>query len=265
MYVLSVPPTALQYLTCNASVCAGVDHSSLTFLSSFNFAVVGSNNGHDGIGGSAFLNAPEVVKDFVYRAVHTEAVVSKEIVKKYYSCPAKKSYYVGCSTGGRQGFKMIQDFPDDFDGVLAGAPAIDCNHLLGWGGIMSRYNGAPSGVPIISVALWEVVTLDMIAQCDLIDGVRDGIIDDPDLCDYDPKGLLCSDTRTANCLTNTQAEIVRKVFSPIKTPEGELIYPRYDPGNSFAAAAQLYFSGTFPFLAYVRQPLLNVDSQSFIC
>ncbi|KAF8251474.1 tannase and feruloyl esterase [Wilcoxina mikolae CBS 423.85] len=237
----------------NGGLNGCVDHSSLTFLSSFNFAVIGSNNGHDGTGGASFLNSPEVLKDFAYRAIHTEAVVSKEIVKKYYSYAAKKSYYVGCSTGGRQGFKMIEDFPDDFDGVLAGAPAIDFNHLLGWGGIMSRLNGAPSGIPIISPALWQVVTLDMLAQCDLIDGVLDGIIDNPDLCDYDPAGLLCTNILTENCLTNSQIEIVRKVFSPITGPDGELeaelIYPRYDPGMSFLGTAQLYFSGLFSFFA----------------
>jgi feruloyl esterase len=178
-------------------------------------------------------------------------VVSKAVVKNYYCRPASKAYYVGCSTGGRQGFKMIQDFPDDFDGVLAGAPAIDFNHLLGWGGMLSRYNGAPSGTPTISVALWEAVRLDIIAQCDKLDGVEDGIIDDPDLCDYDPKGLLCDANETEVdplCLSTLQAEIVRKVFSPLLGEDGELLYPRYDPGTSFSGTAQIIFAGNlFPF------------------
>jgi feruloyl esterase len=173
------------------------------------------------------------------------------VVKKYYSRPASKAYYVGCSTGGRQGFKMIQDFPDDFDGVLAGAPAIDFNHLSGWSGMLSRYNGAPSGTPTISVALWEAVRLDIVAQCDKLDGVEDGIIDDPDLCDYDPKGLICDAEGTEAdqlCLSESQAEVVRKVFSPLLGEDGELLYPRYDPGTSFSGAAQLIFGGNlFPY------------------
>jgi feruloyl esterase len=178
-------------------------------------------------------------------------VVSKAVVKEYYSRPASKAYYVGCSTGGRQGFKMITDFPDDFDGVLAGAPAIDFNHLSGWRGILSRYNGAPSGTPTISVALWEVVRLDIISQCDNLDGVEDGIIDDPDLCDYDPKGLICDAQETEAdklCLNESRVEIVRKVFSPLLDEDGELLYPRYDPGTSLSGTTQGIFGGKlFPY------------------
>ena len=83
--------------------------------------------GHNGTRGTAFYESPEIVADFAYRSLHTGVVVGKELTKAYYEQDYTKSYYLGCSTGGRQGLKMVQDFPNDFDGVVAGAPAVAFN------------------------------------------------------------------------------------------------------------------------------------------
>ncbi|KAF8252777.1 tannase and feruloyl esterase [Wilcoxina mikolae CBS 423.85] len=248
----------------NGGLNGCIDYSNLDYLSSFNFAVVGSNNGHNGTSGKPFLNAPEVIKDFAWRAIHTEAKISKKIAKSYYSRPHTKSYYVGCSTGGRQGFRAVQDFPKDFDGVLAGAPAFDFNHLQGWSAMLSRYTGAPSGTPTISSELLQVVAKDVIAQCDMLDGVKDGIIDNPDRCDYRPEALLCDKNSASGalCLTASQVETVRKIFSPLYGSEGELLYPRYDPGAGFSGPAMLMFGGNlFPFAQdWARYAVYNDSS-----
>lgn len=228
----------------------GIDYSQLAYLSDFNFAVIGTNNGHNGTSGLPFLNAPEVVTDFAWRAIHTAAEMIKPLTADFYSKEIGKAYYVGCSTGGRQGFRAIQDFPEDFDGVLAGAPAMDFNHLSGWDGVLGAAVGAPADVPLISRELWEVVRLDALDQCDGIDGLLDGIIDDPDRCDYRAERILCDsdEKNTTLCLSAHQAEIVNKVFTPLYGKEGELLFPRYDPGTSFQAAGWLVFSGAvFPY------------------
>ncbi|KAI5820797.1 tannase and feruloyl esterase [Pyronema omphalodes] len=227
----------------NGGLNGCIDYANLNYLSSYNFAVVGSNNGHNGTGGAPFLNAPEVITDFAWRAIHTESDMVKEIVKRYYGRKQTKAYYVGCSTGGRQGFKSAQDFPGDFDGILAGAPAFDFNHLLGWSGILSRYNGAPGGKPIIGKELLAAVGRDVISQCDLIDGVKDGIIDHPDQCIYRPEAMLCSESKKDLCLTPQQAEIIRRIFEPIYGMDGKLLYPRYEPGADFGGYATMTFSG----------------------
>lgn len=231
----------------------GIDYSSLAYLSAFDFAVVGSNNGHNGTGGASFLNAPETIIDFSHRSVHVSSQLSKSLAAAYYTVPHTKSYYVGCSTGGRQGFSAIRRYPADFDGVVAGSPALNLNHLSGWTVLLSIRNGALSGTPVVSPEQWEAVRLDILAECDGIDGVVDGIIDDPDRCRYSPARLLCS-AAGANaklCLTREQADVVVFVFSPLRWTNGELIMSRYDPGTSFAFAGIPILSGQFSPFALV--------------
>ena len=108
--------------TGNGGVSGCIQYPDLAYTAGLGFATVGANNGHNGTSGQAFYKNLDVVHDFVDRSMHTGVVVGKEITKQYYGCAHSKSYYLGCSTGGRQGFKAVQDYPDDFDGVVAGAP-----------------------------------------------------------------------------------------------------------------------------------------------
>lgn len=107
-----------------------IDYPTLTYGSKLKIAAVGSNNGHDGGTGKYFVD-PEVLTDFTSRSIHAETVIGKQIVSHYYGKAHDKSYYMGCSTGGRQGVYAALHYPDDFDGILAGAPATNFNNLLG--------------------------------------------------------------------------------------------------------------------------------------
>lgn len=108
--------------TGNGGIGGCIQYPDLAYSSELGFATVGANNGHNGTSGRAFYKNMDVVHDFVDRSLHTGVVVGKEITKRYYGTAHKKSYYLGCSTGGRQGFKAVQSYPNDFDGVVAGAP-----------------------------------------------------------------------------------------------------------------------------------------------
>jgi feruloyl esterase len=108
--------------TGNGGLNGCIQYPDLAYTAALGFATVGANNGHNGTSGYAFYNNLDVVHDFVDRSLHTGVVVGKEITKQYYGNAHKKSYYLGCSTGGRQGFKAVQSYPNDFDGVVAGAP-----------------------------------------------------------------------------------------------------------------------------------------------
>ncbi|KAJ7857303.1 tannase and feruloyl esterase [Mycena olivaceomarginata] len=225
-----------------------IDYGGLDYASSLHFATVASDNGHDGMGGEAFLGNPEVVNDFAFRAIHVEAVVGKQIVEAYYGRPHSKSYYMGCSTGGRQGTQAALKFPADFDGILAGAPATDFNHLVHWTNMITQYIGAPacdSSPAFIPQELWKTVEAEVLRQCDGIDGVLNGYLTEPDGCDFRPEAILCHpDAPLDPCLTLPQVEALRKIYSPLYGPGSQLLYPRYDPGTTYMPDD--LFSGNIP-------------------
>ncbi|KAJ7062995.1 tannase and feruloyl esterase [Mycena belliarum] len=227
----------------NGGLGGCIAYRDLEYGSALHFATVASNNGHDGGTGIHFLNNPEVLNDFAYRSIHVEAVIGKQIVAKYYGQPPSKSYYVGCSTGGRQGTQTALKYPEDFDGILAGAPATDFNHLLHWTGMLARHVGGLNGPPIISPEMWKAIAQEVLNQCDGLDGVRDGIITEPDACDFRPEALMCTAEENGKCLTRPQVEALRKIYSPIYSA-GELIYPRFDPGadGAFIGGPTLQFT-----------------------
>jgi feruloyl esterase len=216
---------------------------------------VGTNNGHDGNTGRPFFGNSEVLNDFTFRSIHVAAVVGKEIVAAYYGQPHAKAYYSGCSTGGRQGTMSALKYPEDFDGIVAGAPATNSNGLLHWAGMLARYIGAPNPTlspAFISPELWNVVAQEILDQCDGIDGVLDRIITDPDLCEFRADALLCSGDGADRCLTEPQVVALQKIYSPLYDND-ELIYSRFDPSAEAEAIAIDLFNGKFPAFTSVRE------------
>jgi hypothetical protein len=214
----------------NGGLGGCIQYEDIEYGASLGFATVGTNNGHDGMTGRSFLNNPDVIEDFAYRAVHTGVVTGKDISQTFYEKKHTKSYYLGCSTGGRQGFKSIQDFPGDFDGVAAGAPAFAFNNLTSWSCSFYPLTGPPTAPTFVPADLWAIVHQDVLKQCDSLDGAADGILESPDLCNYSPTGLLCAPGQNSSCLTEPQVATVRRVFSPIYDDAGSVVYPRLQPG-----------------------------------
>ncbi|TDZ14592.1 putative feruloyl esterase B-2 [Colletotrichum orbiculare MAFF 240422] len=231
--------------TGNGGTGGCIQFEDMAYATSQGFAAVGANNGHNGTTGVPFLNNPGVIEDFAYRSLHTGVVVGKEVTKAFYGKEHTKSYYLGCSTGGRQGFKEAQDFPDDFDGIVAGAPAFSFNNLTSWSGHFYLATGTNTSDSFLPRELWATVVKDVLAQCDGIDGVTDGIIEDPNLCQYRPEALICAANQTEGCLTGTQADTVRKVFSPVYGVDGSLVYPRLQPGAD--GSGILWGGNPFPY------------------
>ncbi|KAJ6479361.1 tannase and feruloyl esterase [Mycena vulgaris] len=257
--------------TGNGALNGCIDYIAVDYGASLHFATVGSDNGHDGESGLPFLNHPEVINDFAFRAIHVEAVIGKHIMEVYYGKPAAKSYYLGCSTGGRQGTQAALRFPEDFDGILAGAPATDFNHIMGWFGSLSHFVGAgndsvPDTSPkFIPPALWAVVSAEILRQCDALDGVVDGIITEPDDCHFRPEAIACTANQTTNCLTPPQVQALKNIYSPLLGSHGELIYPRYAPGAEADPTAGAIFGGAmFPLTVdWERYTILNVTEHDF--
>ncbi|KAJ7653197.1 tannase and feruloyl esterase [Mycena polygramma] len=258
----------------NGGLGGCVDYIGLDYGTSLHFASVGTDNGHDGGGGGdpgdahQFLNHPEVINDFSWRAVHVEAIIGKQIVQAYYGRAAARSYYMGCSTGGRQGTREALSFPEDFDGILAGAPATDFNHAVGWASMIGRYLGAPmtpsdASPRWLTQDLWALVSAEILRQCDALDGVVDGIISEPDVCDFRPEALQCTNQTTA-CLTPTQVKALRSVYSPLYGLQGELMYPRFTPGAEADPSSPTWFPGIFPMESnWLRFVVLNDTTYDF--
>ncbi|KAG6860258.1 hypothetical protein C0995_013609 [Termitomyces sp. Mi166 len=234
----------------------GIDYENLDYGTSLHFATVGSDNGHDGndLNGTTFLNHPEVINDFAFRAIHVEAVIGKQIVDAYYNRPHDKSYYLGCSTGGRQGTQEALKFPEDFDGIVAGSPATNWNNLQAWSATLSRRVGAPdpTGNPhFIPAELWDTIAAEVLKQCDILDGVEDGIITEPDACQFRPEALVCATGQNTGCLTSPQIDALREIYQPLFGNDSELLYVRYDPGAEADGNAQQYFSGSLQPWIYI--------------
>ncbi|KAF8142905.1 tannase and feruloyl esterase [Mycena galopus ATCC 62051] len=258
----------------NGGLNGCIEYADLDYATSLHFAAIGSDNGHDGPNGLPFLNHPEVIDDFAFRAIHVEAVIGKQLVQAYYGTPAAKSYFTSCSTGGRQGMQAALKYPADFDGILAGSPATDFNHLLGWAGLLAHYIGATSpdnattmSPKFLTPELWSVVSAEILRQCDGLDGVLDGIITEPDNCNFDMDPIRCgaNASNTTDCLTENQADTITDIYNPLVGVSGEFIYPRFSPGAEADPTAATVFGGLFSSLAadWERYAVLNVTEYDF--
>ncbi|EWC43689.1 hypothetical protein DRE_01576 [Drechslerella stenobrocha 248] len=221
-------------MTGNAGLGGCVPYHSMIDAAALGFATVGHDNGHQGDTAEPFLNRPEVVKDYVYRSLQSATTVGKVAVAYFYKGAARKSYYMGCSTGGRQGMKAAQDFPEEFDGIISGAPAINLNNLFSDQGRHRKNMGAPGSPTFVSVEQWAAVNELVIKQCDHIDGVLDGVVEDPFKCTPRPERMLCRQGQTwtsHKCLTSAQVSAVRRAYEPFYNSTGGIIYPRLVPSS----------------------------------
>ncbi|KNG46680.1 tannase and feruloyl esterase [Stemphylium lycopersici] len=233
----------------NGGLNGCIKFEDLAYASGLGFAAVGTNNGHNGTSGLPFLNNSDVVEDFAYRALRNGAIVGKQITKEFYGKPQDRSYYLGCSTGGRQGFKLAQDYPGEWDGIVAGAPAMAFNNLTSWSGHFYTLTGPANSSSFVTPAKWAVVHEDVLAKCDKLDNLEDGILEDPLLCNYDPSGLACSgsSSNTTTCLTPEELATVKGVYSPLRNDAGDLVYPRLQPGAELPASRVIINGRPFPY------------------
>ena len=161
-------------------------------------------------------------------------VQSKALIKAFYDQSPRLSYYNGCSTGGRQGLMAAQRYPEDFDAIIAGAPAND--HLYLHAGDMARMIDIfkdPEGLHSAGKArrCWRKAVM---SACDALDGVKDNLITNPMACKFDPAVLQCKAGDAADCLTAKQVATAKRIYAPAKNSKGELIFPGYAYGGESA-------------------------------
>jgi len=220
------------------------------------YATASNDTGHTGQDPVFALGHPEKLVDFAYRADHDMTVQSKALINAFYGRATKLSYWNGCSTGGRQGLMEAQRYPDDFDGIVAGAPANPQTHLHAWD-MMVATTILRDDKHFVSRAKLATVNKAVLAACDTLDGVKDGLLNDPRKCHFDPAVLLCKGADSDECLTAPQVDAVKLVYSAAKKKDGELIFPGKERGGELAwpqlnpAKAPLALSqGTFQYATY---------------
>jgi feruloyl esterase len=209
-----------------------IAHRDLAAAVSRGYAAASTDTGHVGGTGSFAVGHPQKLVDFAYRAVHEMTVQGKAIVTAFYGSAPRLSYWIGCSSGGRQGLKEAQRFPDDYDGIVAGAAANAWTRLAAssvWIAQATLKNPA-SFIPKEKFAVLHRAVLD---ACDVLDGVMDGVIADPTQCHFDPQVLRCpTDDEARSCLTTAQVDAVRKIYSGPKNPRTrQSIFPGLEPGS----------------------------------
>jgi hypothetical protein len=194
------------------------------------YATVGTDTGHQGhpLDASWALNNMERIVNFGHQAVHRTAVTAKALIKAYYKQDIARNYFLGCSRGGGQALMEAQRYPDDFEGIVAGAPAYDWTMGLAAGTIqiMQAMYPDPKNLQqaVIGPKEQQLIESSYLEKCDALDGIEDGILNDPRDCKFDVATLLCKGEKTDSCLSKAQLAAVKTVYDGPKDKQGNKLF-----------------------------------------
>jgi hypothetical protein len=220
----------------NGGYAGSISYGGLADAVRHGYASASTDTGHEDRGESArwALNHPEKITDFGYRAIHETAVTAKSVIRAFYGDAPKRSYFSSCSNGGRQALMEAQRFPADYDGIIAGAPAAFWTHLLSSAasGTKATLADPASYIPAAKLPAIQAAAL---AQCDAADGVKDGAIENPLACPFDPSPLLCKAEESDACLTAPQLTALKVIYGGLRDAKGRKIFPGLSPGGEAEA------------------------------
>ena len=198
-----------------------------------------TDTGHEGGSGSFALNANgrlnwQEIRDNAYLGIHEMTVVGKALTQAFYGKAPRFSYFVGSSTGGRQGLMEAQRFPEDYDGILSGCPAVNWQRLVPgdfWPQVVMA-----DAKHLVSKAKFDAVTAAVVAACDAADGVTDGVIDEPSKCTWDPRALVGTKVGD-DTFTEADADVVRRIWDGARGHDGQRLWYGMPRGSNLAALA----------------------------
>jgi feruloyl esterase len=221
----------------NGGWTGSIDYNALGRALAKGYAAASTDTGHQGSRADFAIGHPEKMIDFAFRAVHEMTVESKLVVAAFYGGQPKYSYFNGCSSGGKQALKEAQLFPADFDGIIAGSSANNWVHQKAAIVNVSKtvHQDAAHDIPESKYPLLHKAALD---ACDAIDGVRDGVIEEPERCKIDLSKLECKGPDSPSCFTSAQLDSVRKIYAPTRKSTGEFVFPGLEPGSELGWGVQ---------------------------
>jgi feruloyl esterase len=241
----------------NGGFSGSISYPELSASLQRGYATVSTNTGHDGSNGSFAYQQPEKRIDFGYRAVHEMTVAAKGLVSSYYQRPARRTYFNGCSAGGRQGLQAAQRYPEDYDGIIAGAPAIDWTGRAVSALRVAQAVRVESGSMLDAKAL-AVLEAGALAVCDAQDGLVDGVIEAPQRCAFNPVVVQCAEGQLSGCLSPPQLRAAQAIYASPQNPvTGRAITGLY-PGSEGGWAT---WGGANPFATAMDHFRFIVNAQ----
>ena len=236
----------------NGAMAGAIPYPALRGGVESGYAAVGSDLGHDGgfYDGRFALGRPDLLADWGHRANHVMTVEARKLIVAFYGRAPAFSYLTGCSGGGRQALMSAQRYPDDYDGILAGDPIINFTRLTMAGRLwaqlaMYREQGGAGYIPATKI---PAIARGVVAACDRLDGVADGVIGDPRACRFDPARIQCSGKDGAHCLTAPQVAALRKIYAGAHDSKGRRLFSGYSPGGELGPGGwAFYLSGDAPY------------------
>lgn len=216
----------------NGGFAGLIDYQGLGVSMAHGYAATATDAGHAGspIDAAWALGHPEKVADFGHRGIHEMTRTANAVVEAFTGHHPQRAYFDGCSDGGREALMEAQRYPDDYDGILAGAPAYYWTALLSTAVVNTQALTLEPG-SFIPPAKIPSIAAAVNATCDALDGVRDGIINDPRQCHFDPSSMLCKGAENDKCLTAAQATALKKIYQPLSDAKGHSIFPNFLPGG----------------------------------
>ena len=215
--------------TGNGGYSNAINTGDMAMALARGYAAVGGDTGHQGATPDDLLwgvDAPERILDWGTRSVHTILGPARRIVEAVGGQAPRRTYFYGCSTGGHQAFALMQRYPSDVDGIVAGAPGhnrVRLNAAFLWRFLATHRRG--DAEPILPAAKLPMITRAVIAACDAGDGVTDGVVDDPRTCGFDAAALACRGSDAPDCLTGPQLAALRRLYDGLRRADGTLVYP----------------------------------------
>jgi feruloyl esterase len=206
-----------------------IDTNALSGALRRGYAGASTDGGHQG-GAGAWMQNPEKLADWGYRAVHEMAAASKSLINAFYGEAPRFSYFTGCSAGGRQALKTAQRYPADFDGIVAGSPGLDwTGRAAGAVRVAQIFESDPARR--VPAEKFKVIHAAVMQQCDALDGVTDGVLENPMACKFDPAVLACKGTADASCLAPGEVETVRAIYASPANPRTKREITGLAPGS----------------------------------
>ena len=221
----------------NGGWAGTISYPALTAAVAAGYASASTDTGHATAGGSFAMGHPEKLVDYAYRATHEMTVQAKAILAAFYGNQPKLSLWNGCSTGGRQGVIEASRFPGDYNAIIAGAIPVTSPRLHGARIQISQivHRSPDSYIPPEKYPAIHAAALE---ACDAMDGVKDGVIENPTKCKFDPKTIECKGADGAACLTPAQVETARALYAPLKDPKSGAVvsFQLLQPGSELSWA-----------------------------
>lgn len=232
----------------NGGLAGTISYAAMVAPLNSGYATASTDTGHvaDTDAHWAFGHMERVI-DFAHRSVHVTTQASKAIIRAFYGALPAHSYFNGCSQGGQEALTESQRYPLDYDGIIAGDPANNWTRLTIGGHLWITRALTEEPASYIPAAKTKLIGDAVNSACDALDGIKDGILNDPRRCHFDPSVLLCKNGDAADCLTAGQVAAAKKIYQGAKTSSGEQIFPGLLPGGEAGAGGwTTWITGTSP-------------------